>query len=84
VFFACLKELLICDACFKPIAFPLNVLFIFFEGPKKTNQKKCPFPKVFFEGFLAKTFKNRHKKQLDLQNFHVSRAFYGYTDEKDG
>jgi hypothetical protein len=48
------------------------------------NQKKCPFPKVFFEGFLAKTFKNCHKKQIDLQNFRVFEAFYGYTDEKGG
>jgi len=48
------------------------------------NQKKCPFSKVFFEGFLAKTFKNCHKKQIDLQNFRVFEAFYGYTDEKGG
>jgi hypothetical protein len=48
--------------------------------PKENEPKEMPF----FEGVLAKTFKNCHKKQIDLQNFRVFEAFYGYTDEKGG
>jgi len=64
------------------MGFSVIVAFIFFVCPKKTNQKKCPFSKVFFEVF-SKTFKNRHQKRTHIQNFNLSRAFYGYTDEKD-
>ncbi len=68
---------------FKPISFSLWVLFIFFDCPKKTNQKeRALFQRCFLKIFYQNLQKTSRKAITNLY-FYLIKAFRDYTDEKD-